>query len=246
MAGLIERLWDHVSKEGNVIGQAKVLFCLAALLVGCLTATATWFAAGSFYSEHIAVLGQTIDYQKTQIDDLRNRVQAVGSAAPAPNTLHAQVTPLFLKFFPASADSKRPYVNFGVINISPVPARGATSHGYMKVFDKLLTSEEEDKVILDLKTESNFPNPKLATNQLSYGEYTYNTANNKDESDDEKIDLVKAGKKFLYVFFVGQFTDDNQPKDEKYTIERCAVFFNSMDVIGTCHGHNQTYAEKLK
>jgi len=57
-------------------------------------------------------------------------------------------------------------VNFGFMNISPVPGRGPSAKGYLKVFDKILTAEEEDKIILDWKTEVNQANPKLATNQL--------------------------------------------------------------------------------
>jgi len=116
----------------------------------------------------------------------------------------------------------------------------------MQVFDKILTAEEEYKIILELKAEVGQANPKMATNQLSFGEYTYSTAFNKKESDDEKLDAVKKGEKYLYVFFVGQYTDDNQPKDEKYVVERCAIFFNSWDTSGTCQGHNQTYVEKMK
>jgi hypothetical protein len=243
MAGLVERLWDHVSKEGHVIGQAKLLFCSAALLVGCLTATATWLVAGTFHSEHIVVLEKTIDFQKTQIDDLRNRVQNV---TPVTTIGHVQVITFLLKYGPATPESKRPFVNFGFLNISQVPGRGPSAKGYLKVFDKILTAEEEDKIILDLKTEANQANPKLATNQLGVGEYHVNTAFNRDESDDEKIEAVKEGKKYLYAFFVGQFTDDNQPKDEKYVIERCAIFFNTMDFPAACHGHSQVYIEKMK
>src|SRR5579863_3641084 len=114
---------NYVAREGKVIREAKSTFGVAALALVAATGWLTWKAASSFFEERAVVLEKTIEYQKTQIDDLRNRVQAV---APAASTLHAQVTPLFLKFSPATADSKRPYVNFGVINISSVPARGAT------------------------------------------------------------------------------------------------------------------------
>jgi hypothetical protein len=234
---------DYLSREGKVIREAKAIFGAAALVLTAGAAWVTWKAAGSLYEERAVVLEKTIEYQKTQIDDLRNRVQTV---APATTISHVQVITFLLKYSPATPESKRPFVNFGFLNISPVPGRGPSAKGYLKVFDNILTAEEEDKIILDLKTEANQANPKLATNQLGYGEYHVNTAFNRDESDDEKIEAVKEGKKYLYAFFVGQFTDDNQPKDEKYVIERCAIFFSTMDFPAACHGHSQVYIEKIK
>jgi hypothetical protein len=235
----------YFAREGKVIKEAKVTFGTAAFVLVAVSVLATWKGSSSFFEERIVVLEKTIDYQKTQIDDLRNRVQAV-APTPPPALAHAQIIPVILKLFPSTPESKRPFVNFGFMNFSAIPARGPTAKGYMKVFDKILTAEEEDKIILDLKAEANQANPILATNQMTYGEYTYYSAFNKEEGDDEKLDAVKEGKKYLYVFFVGQFTDDNQPKDEKYVMERCAIYFSSLDVNGTCHGHNQTYAEKMK
>src|ERR1700722_4108986 len=234
---------DYLSREGKVIREAKATFGAAVLVLGAGAGWVRWKAARSFYEERAVVLEKTIEYQKTQVDDLRNRVQTV---APATTIGHVQVITFLLKYSPATPESKRPFVNFGFLNISPVPGRGASAKGFLKVFDKILTAEEEDKIILDLKTETNQANPKLATNQLGYGEYSVNTAFNRDESDDDKIEAVKEGKKYLYAFFVGQFTDDNQPKDEKYVIERCAIFFNQMDLPGACHGHSQVYIEKMK
>ncbi len=234
---------DYLSREGKVIKEAKATFGAAALVIAVAAVWASWKVSSSFFEERIAVLDKTIEYEKTQIDDLRNRVQNV---APATTVGHIQVVTFLLKYSPATPESKRHFVNFGFLNASPVPGRGATAKGYMKVFDQILTAEEEDKIILDLKAEANQANPKLATNQLGYGEYLINTAFNKDESDDGKIEAVKDGKKYLYAFFVGQFTDDNQPKDEKYVIERCAIFFNEMNFPGTCHGHSQIYIEKIK
>jgi len=233
----------YFTREGKVIREAKATFGAAALVIAVAAIWTSWKASSSFFEERIAVLDKTIEYQKTQIDDLRNRVQNV---APATAIGHVQVITFLLKYSSATPESKRPFVNFGFMNISPVPGRGAAAKGYMKVFDNILTAEEEDKLILDLKTESNQTNPKLATNQLGYGEYLINTAFNKDESDDGKIEAVKDGKKYLYAFFVGQFTDDNQPKDEKYVIERCVIFFNTMDFPAACHGHSQVYIEKMK
>jgi len=76
---------------------------------------------------------------------------------------------VLLKYSATTPESKRPFVNFGFMNISPVPGRGPSAKGYLKVFDKILTAEEEDKIILDWKTEVNQANPKLATNQLVDG-----------------------------------------------------------------------------
>jgi len=233
---------NYLAREGKVIRQAKGTFGLAALALVAAAAWMTWKASSSFFEERIVVLEKTIDYQKTLIDDLRNRVQAV---APSPVPAHTQVIPVILKFFPA-VEGKRPYANFAIMNVSSVPARGPSSKGYMMVLDNILTAEEEDKIILGLKADVSQTNPKLTTNQLSFGEYTYTSAYNKETSDDKKIDAVKEGGKYLYVFFVAQFTDDNQPKDEKYIIERCAVYSFSLDVAGTCNGHNQTYVEKIK
>jgi hypothetical protein len=236
-------LAHYFAREGKVILGAKATFGIAATLLIAGSVLATWKGSSSFFDERIIVLEKTIDYQKTQIDDLRNRVQTV---APVAAVGHAQMIPVILKFSTATPESKRPFANFGFMNVSAVPARGATAKGYMKVFDNLLTTDEEDKIILDLKAEANQANPKLATNQMAFGEYQFNSAFNKDESDDEKIGAVKEGKKYLYAFFVGQFTDDNQPKDEKFVIERCGIFFVSLDVSGACHGHSQTYVEKIK
>jgi hypothetical protein len=241
------QLWrwfvGYFAREGKVILQAKATFGAAALALIAASIFATWKASSSFFEERMAVLDKTIEFQKTQVDDLRNRVQTV---APGTAVGHVQVAAILLKYSSATPESKRPFVNFGFMNISQVPGRGATAKGYLKVFDKILTAEEEDKIILDWKTETNQANPRLATNQLGYGEYVINTAFNTDENDDAKIEAVKDGKKYLYAFFVGQFTDDNQPKDEKYVIERCAIFFNTMDFPAACHGHSQVYIEKIK
>jgi len=234
---------NYLTREGKVIREAKGTFGLAALAIVAATIWLTWRAAGSFFEERAVVLEKTIEYQKTQIDDLRNRVQTV---TPATTVGHVQMVTVLLKYSATTPESKRPFVNFGFMNISPVPGRGPSAKGYLKVFDKILTAEEEDKIILDWKTEVNQANPKLATNQLGYGEYHIDTAFNRDESNDAKIEDVKEGKKYLYAFFVGQFTDDNQPKDEKYVIERCAIFFNQMDFPAACHGHSQVYIEKMK
>jgi hypothetical protein len=236
-------LVGYFAREGKVIKEAKAIFGAGALVLITASVWLTWRAASSFFEERAVVLEKTIDYQKAQIDDLRNRVQTV---SPASNAGHTHLVPMFLKLYLATPESKRPYINFGTINVAPIPARGASFKGYMKVFDQALTAEEEDKAILDLKAEATVSNPKMATNEISFGEYQYMTAYNKDDSDDPKLEAVKEGKKYLYAFFVGQFTDDNQPKDEKYVMERCVVFFNSLDVNGICHGHNQTYVEKLK
>ncbi len=116
----------------------------------------------------------------------------------------------------------------------------------MKVFDHLISADEEDHAMLDLKAAANFADPKTATNEISYGEYQWVTAFNKDENDDQKLQDVKDGKRYLYAFFLGQFTDQNQPRDEKYIMERCNVFYISLDVNGNCHGHNQAYVEKMR
>src|ERR1700722_15823232 len=233
----------YFTREGKVILGAKATFGVTALLLVAASVWGTWKASSSFFEERIVVLEKTIEYHKAQIDDLRNRVQTV---SPAPNAGHTHLIPILLKLSLATPESKRPYINFGSMNVASIPAKGTAFKGYMKVFDQPLTAEEEDKIILDLKTEVIASNPKVATNELSVGEYQYMTAYNKGEDDDQKLQAVKDGKKYLYVFFVGQFTDENQPKDERYVMERCGIFFNSLDVSGICHGHNQTYVEKMK
>jgi hypothetical protein len=233
----------YLSREGKVIREAKGIFGAAALVLIAVSAWLTWRAASSFFEERVVVLEKTIDYQKAQIDDLRNRVQIV---SPAPVVGHAQLVPVILKFSDATPESKRPFVNFGYVNASPVPARGTAVKGYMKVFDQLLTAEQEDKIMLDLKAEANDSSPKTSTNELPLGNYLYVTAFNRDQTDDARIQDVKDGKKYLYAFFVGQFTDDNQSKDEKYVLEKCVVFYISMESSGLCHGHSQTYVEKIK
>lgn len=152
----------------------------------------------------------------------------------------------FILHLKSAIDPKRPYVNFAYLNIGGVPARGPEAKGYMKVFDHVLSIEEENQIMLNLKADANFSNPKNATNELLYGEFSYTSAFNKNIGDDEKIDEVKEGKKYLYAFFVGQYTDQSQPKDEKYIIERCAIFYKMFEQSGACHGHNQIYSEKIK
>ena len=226
-----------------MIREAKGIFGAAALVLMIAAAWVTWKAASSFFEERVMVLEKTIDYQKTQIDDLKNRVQTV---SPAPVIGHAQLVPVILKFSDATSESKRPFVNFGYLNVSSIPARGTLIKGYLKVFDQLLTAEQEDKIMLDWKKETNNSNPKTSTNEVPLGNYIYSTAFNKDEADDQKINDVKGGKKYLYAFFVGQFTDDSQSKDEKYVLEKCVIFYITMDTPGLCHGHSQTYVEKNK
>lgn len=99
MAGIIDRLTDRVSKEWHVIAQAKFVFGLATALVVCVTAIAVWVIANLFYSERIAVLQSTVDYEKTQNNDLHLRIQNVPQPASLP---HSQVIPLGVRFHFAS------------------------------------------------------------------------------------------------------------------------------------------------
>jgi hypothetical protein len=113
----------YFAREGKVIWAAKATFGVTAILLVAASVLATWKASSSFFEERVAVLEKTIDYQKTQIDDLRNRVQNV---APTATLSHTQIIPVILKFFSATPESKRPYVNFGFMNVSGIPARRAT------------------------------------------------------------------------------------------------------------------------
>jgi hypothetical protein len=79
---------------------------------------------------------------------------------------------MFLKFNFASegATNNRPYINFAYMNVSRIPARGATFKGLMKVFDHQISAEEEDHIMLDMKASVNFPDPRSATNEISFSE----------------------------------------------------------------------------
>src|SRR5579872_592531 len=97
---------NYVAREGKVIREAKSTFGVAALALVAATIWLTWKAASSFFEERAVVLEKTIEYQKTQIDDLRNRVQNV---APATTVGHVQVVMVVLKYSAATPESKRPF-----------------------------------------------------------------------------------------------------------------------------------------
>ena len=245
MPGIIERLFDQVSKEGHVIAQAKLVFGAAAALIACVTALVVWHIASTLFSERIAMLQTTIDYEKTQISDLQNRVQAV---APVPVPSRAQVLPLAMRFFDAEANraDHRPFVNFTVMNASTVPAKGELGKGLLRVFDHLLSAEEEDQNVLKVKEWANFPDPRKSSKEMLLGELLTISALNENEDADKEIQSIKDGTKYLYAFFVIQFVDDSLPQNEKYVMERCAVFYKIMDSVGLCNGHDQVYIEKIK
>jgi len=76
---------NYLAREGKVIRQAKGTFGIASLTLVAAAIWVTWKASSSFFEERAVVLEKTIEYQKTQIDDLRNRVQTV---APATTKCH--------------------------------------------------------------------------------------------------------------------------------------------------------------
>jgi hypothetical protein len=124
-------------------------------------------------------------------------------AIPQPTTIdRSLVTPIGVRYHdaPETGEPRRPFVNFAHINLGRIAARGTSALGYLKVFDTVLSADEENLRMSNLKSEKAFPDPRTTTNELSPLEYAFMSGYNKDPADDAKIQDVKDGTKYLYAF----------------------------------------------
>ncbi len=235
--GILDRLYQHVSKNWHVIMQAKSLFGAASVLLIGVTAVVTWIAATKLDEAEIGGLRATISNLQAQIQFQQSRLDVL-SAKSAPGEVGAGV-------------ARIDYVDIQVLNGEPLSfhlrlsnrGNAAAIGGFHAetgaMTEVRLTNAAIDKAYADLAQELNIKDDRSSTSEIQPN-HTFSLTIEMSGQQRSDFDSSVLTKKFLYyMFFIMDYADWALPPGKWRRTEICMVYWGDTDGR-FCDVHNRT------